>query len=128
VLAALLQARDRFIADFANYSKFGIALKDLAFPCGKTKTQILDESLVVVNRGKLSKFEAFAIVICYKNQAKNRLKSIQKAESEFASAKQNPADVMFAPLWKKIVAVKAVGNAAGASSSSSAAAAAPRKK
>jgi hypothetical protein len=108
VCLLLFQAREKFLVDLTNYGKFSEEFGLMSW-AGQSKDELLATSIAVVNRAKASKFEAFIIMICYKNQARNKLKSLQKAEAEFATSKQNPSQAIHPKLWAKVLEVKRIG-------------------
>jgi hypothetical protein len=113
--------RDKFLVDLRSFGTFSGDFKEVMLTIGTdalNPASLCERALTAINRGRVSKLEAYISLICWRQHAKNKGKAVVKAEDEFAVSKLLASEHVHPILWKKACEAKA---------SSKADAAAPRK-
>ena len=64
---------------------------------------------MTVNRAKTSEYEAYIVTICFRNEARDKLKAITKAENVFASTRLVASEAVHPKLWEKVALIKSQG-------------------
>ncbi len=71
-----------------------------------TADNLIKGTLVTVNRAKISQLETYIVTIGWRDEARNKLVVLQKAEGYFASTRLVASEHVHPVLWEKAVAIK----------------------
>jgi hypothetical protein len=71
-----------------------------------TADHLIKGTLVTVNRAKISQLESYIVTIGWRDEARNKLVVLQKAEASFASTRLVASEHVHPVLWEKAVAIK----------------------
>ena len=71
-----------------------------------TADHLIKGTLVTVNRAKISQLESYIVTIGWREEARNKLLALQRAEASFASTRLVASDHVHPVLWEKAVAIK----------------------
>jgi hypothetical protein len=103
------QNREKFIVDRKAFMEYSDRFRDISWSLGSAEVQFaaLEASgLEVINKGRVSKLEAYLSLICFRHHAKNRIKAVTRAEEEFSASKLLPSEHVHPALWRKAEEVK----------------------
>lgn len=99
------KARDKFNIDLATYSQYDESFAKTKFD-GKVPSDLVKAAKDIINRCSISQFEAYIVMICYRNEAPNKKKALAKAETQFAESGLIPHNWVFHKLWDRVLAIK----------------------
>ena len=71
-----------------------------------TADHLIKGTLVTVNRAKISQLESYIVTIGWRDEARNKLVVLQKAEGYFAPTRLVASEHVHPVLWEKAVAIK----------------------
>ncbi len=106
---------EQYLVDLRMYRDYSAEFDEFEFKTpgdleslGTTSSTagLKDYAVEQVNRYKTSRFEAFVILIAFRNKSKNKIKSIEKCEEEYEPTKQLASVTLHPLLWRHIVAIK----------------------